>query len=101
MVSERTREVGIRLALGAAQSDILKMVLRQGLGLALTGAGIGVAGGVVVSQLMSGVLYGVRPTDPITFLAVAALLIGVAAAACLGPARRAVRVDPMVALRYE
>jgi putative ABC transport system permease protein len=101
IVSERTHEIGIRLALGAERRSILQMVLRQGLGLAIAGAAVGLVGAVVVSHLMSGLLYGVRPIDPLTFAGVALLLIGVALFACYIPARRAIRVDPLVALRYE
>jgi predicted permease len=101
IVSERTHEFGIRLALGAQSRTILRMVLRQGLGLALAGAAFGLVGALIVAHLMAGVLYGVRPTDPVTFVGVALLLIGVALLACYIPARRAIRVDPLVALRYE
>jgi putative ABC transport system permease protein len=101
MVGERTHEIGIRIALGAERSNILGMVLRQGLGLAIAGAAVGLVGALIVSHLMAGLLYGVRPTDPVTFTAVALLLIGVALLACYIPARRAVRVDPLMALRYE
>src|SRR5205085_10583023 len=101
IVSERTHEIGIRLALGAERRNILQMVLRQGLWLALTGAAVGLIGALIVSNLMAGLLYGVRPTDPPTFAGVALLLMGVALFACYVPARRAMRVDPMVALRCE
>ncbi|MGH9713879.1 MAG: ADOP family duplicated permease [Candidatus Acidiferrales bacterium] len=101
MVSERTHEFGIRLALGAQRSSILRMVLRQGMRLAISGAAIGLVCALIVSRLMAGLLYGVRPTDPLTFVGVALLLIAVALLACYIPARRAVRVDPLVALRYE
>ena len=101
MVSERTHEIGIRIALGAESSSILKMVLRQGLGLAIAGAAVGLVGALIVSHLMAGLLYGVRPTDPLTFAGVAALLIGVALLACYIPARRALHVDPLTALRHE
>jgi predicted permease len=101
MVSERTHEIGIRLALGAQRRNILRMVMRLGLGLAVAGAAVGLVGALIVSRLMAGVLYGVRPTDPLTFAGVAFLLIGVALLACYIPARRAIRVDPLVALRHE
>ena len=77
------------------------MVLRQGLSLAIAGAAVGLVGALIVSHLMAGLLYGVRPTDPLTFSGVALLLIGVALLACYIPARRAVCVDPLVALRHE
>ena len=101
IVRERTHEIGIRIALGAQKRNILRMVLRQGLTLAVTGAAVGFVCALIVSHLMADLLYGVRPTDPLTFAAVALLLIGVAALACYIPARRAIQVDPLVALRYE
>jgi putative ABC transport system permease protein len=101
IVSERTHEFGIRLALGAGRRSILQMVVRQGLGLALAGTVVGLLGTVIVSHLMTGLLYGVTPTDPLTFASIALALIGVALLACYIPARRAVSVDPLVALRYE
>jgi ABC-type antimicrobial peptide transport system permease subunit len=101
MVNERTHEIGIRLALGAQRRGILRMVLRQGLGLAVAGAVVGLFCALIVSRLMAGLLYGVRPTDPLTFVGVAVLFILVALFACYVPARRAIRVDPMIALRYE
>jgi predicted permease len=101
LVSERTHEIGIRLALGAQSRNILRMVLRQGLGLAIAGAAVGLVCALIVSHLMAGLLYGVRPTDALTFAGVAVLLIGVALLACYIPARRAIRVDLLVALRHD
>ncbi|MFZ0272904.1 MAG: ABC transporter permease [Acidobacteriaceae bacterium] len=101
IVTERTRDIGIRLALGADRSRILAIVLRQGLGLAMAGAALGLAGSLIVSHLMAGLLYGVMPTDPLIFVGVTLVLSGVALAACYIPARRAIHVDPMIALRYE
>jgi predicted permease len=100
VVSERAHEFGIRRAFGAHGSDIMRMVLRQGLSLAITGAAVGLLGALIVSRLMAGLLYGVSATDPLTFAGVTILLALVALAACYIPARRAMRVDPMVALRY-
>ena len=101
MVTERTQEIGIRLALGASRSNILRIVLRQGLGLAVVGAAGGLVCALIVSHLMASLLYGIRPTDPLTFAGVAFLFLGVALLACYLPARRAMKVDPMVALRNE
>ena len=101
LVSEQTHEIGVRLALGAQRAKILEMILRQGLGLALTGAALGLAGALVVSHLMAAVLFGVSPTDIATFAAVTVVLTSVALAASYIPARRAMRVDPLTALRYE
>ena len=101
IVTERTHEIGIRLALGASRSNILRIVLRQGLGLAIVGVAVGLVCSLIVSHLMASLLYGVRPTDPLTFASVAFLFIGVAGLACYLPARRAMKVDPMFALRYE
>ena len=99
LVSERTHEIGIRLALGAGKIDVMRLVMGQGVRLAITGAAVGLIGALIASQLMAGLLYGVRPTDPPTFAGVALLLMGVALFACYVPARRAMRVDPIVALR--
>ena len=101
MVSERTHEIGICLALGAQRQNIMRMVLRQGLGLAIAGATVGLVCALIVSHLMAGLLYDVRPIDPLTYAGVSLLLIGVALLACYIPARRAINVDPMVALRHE
>jgi predicted permease len=101
IVSEHTRDIGIRLALGAQSGNIFGDVLRQGLQLAGAGAAIGLAAALIMARLMSGLLFGVRPTDPLTFTGVALLLILVALLACYIPACRAVRVDPIVALRHE
>ncbi|MGA8908619.1 MAG: FtsX-like permease family protein [Acidobacteriaceae bacterium] len=99
VVNEQRGEIAIRLALGAQRGTILRMVLRRGLGLAAAGAGLGVAGALIVSHLMAGLLYGVSPGDPVTFICLTTVLVMVALAACYIPARRAMRVDPIVALR--
>jgi predicted permease len=100
-VSQRTNEFGIRMTLGADQARVLKMVLREGATLAALALGIGGAGALALSRFLSGMLYGVQPTDPVTFMAVAALLAVVAVAASLAPARSATSVDPMKALRAD
>jgi putative ABC transport system permease protein len=100
-VSQRTHEIGIRMALGAQKKDVLKMVVGQGMGLAVTGVFVGIAGSLGMTRLMSGLLFGVSATDPVTFILLAMVLAGVAFAANYIPARRATAVDPMVALRYE
>jgi cell division protein FtsX len=100
-VSQRRREIGIRLALGAQRGDVLQMVLRQGARTALVGVAIGIAAALGLTELMRSLLFGVSARDPITFAAVAALLISVAFLASYIPARRAMLVDPLVALRYE
>jgi ABC-type antimicrobial peptide transport system permease subunit len=100
-VSQRKREIGIRLALGAQSGDVVGMILKQGARLALVGVCIGVAAAFGLARLMTSLLFGVTAHDPLTFAAVVALLIAVALMACYIPARRAMKVDPMVALRYE
>jgi putative ABC transport system permease protein len=100
-VAQRTREIGIRLALGAQGNDVLKLVLRNGMSLAVTGLILGLAGSLALTRLMSTLLFEVTPTDPLTFCAVTAFLILVALLACYIPARRAMKVDPLVALRNE
>jgi predicted permease len=100
-MSQRKREIGIRLALGAQRGDVLQMALTQGTKLALVGVAIGIGAGFGLTTLMRSLLFGVSAHDPMTFAGAAALLILVAVVACYIPARRATRVDPMVALRYE
>jgi len=100
-VTQRTHEIGVRVTLGAQQRDIVRLVLGEGARLALLGAVLGLTAASALTRFMASLLFGVSIHDPLTFFAVAAVLVSVAGAACCIPARRAMRVDPMVALRYE
>jgi ABC-type antimicrobial peptide transport system permease subunit len=100
-VTQRSRELGVRIALGARQSDVLRLVLRQGMSLALIGIALGVGAALLLTRLIQSQLFGVGASDPLTFVAVAVLLGGTALIANLVPALRAMRVDPAVVLREE
>jgi len=100
-VSRRTQEIGVRLALGAQRGDLLRMVVRQGMVLAMSGLLMGLAAALLLTRWLSSMLFQVTPRDPVTFGGVALILVSVALLACYIPARRATRVDPIVALRYE
>jgi putative ABC transport system permease protein len=100
-VAQRTREMGIRLALGAQPGLVLMLILRQGLLLTLIGIGVGLAGALALTRVMAGLLFGVGATDPATFAAIVLLLAVVSLIACYIPARRATRVDPLIALRHD
>ncbi len=99
--SRRTQEIGIRVALGASEGSILKLLVGEGLALVAIGTAIGIGGAFALTRLLATLLYGIKPTDPVTFIAVSLILIAIALLACYIPARRAAKVDPMVALRYE
>jgi putative ABC transport system permease protein len=100
-VTQRTQELGVRIALGAQRRDIFSLVLKQGIILALIGVGIGLAGAIGLSKALASVLYGVSATDPVTFISVAVIMVAVALLACFFPARKATKVDPLTAMRYE
>jgi putative ABC transport system permease protein len=101
MVTRRTREIGVRMALGAAAGDVLKLVIGQGMWTTAIGVVIGAAGSFALTRTMQSLLFGVRTTDPLTVIGVVLLLVAVSFLACWIPARRATKVDPLVALRYE
>ena len=100
-VSQRTNEIGMRMALGAHQRTVLTMILKQGMKLVIVGLALGAAGAFALARVMSGLLFGVEATDPVTFIGVGVVLASVAAAATLLPARRATTIDPMIALRAD
>jgi putative ABC transport system permease protein len=101
LVTQRTREIGIRMAMGAQAADVLRMVVGQGMKLAIAGTVIGVALAVAIARVISSMLFGVTARDPLTFAATSLVLISVALLACYLPARRAAKVDPTIALRHE
>ena len=100
-VSQRTREIGVRMALGARPADVLRMILTEGLKLVAVGVALGIAAALLLTRLLEGMIYGVSMRDPLIFVVVNLLLVTVSLSACYVPARRAMRVDPLIALRYE
>jgi putative ABC transport system permease protein len=100
-VTQRTREIGVRMAMGAQRADVLRLVVGEGMKLALIGAFLGLGGALAMTRLLKTLLFGVSTTDPLTFIVIAAALIIVTLAACFVPARRATKLDPLVALRHE
>jgi ABC-type antimicrobial peptide transport system permease subunit len=101
MVGQRTKEIGVRMALGAQKFDVLRMVLKDGARMTLVGIVLGLVGSLGLTRLIRSMLYGVKPNDPLTFISVAALLCAIAMLACYIPARKAMQVDPIEALRHE
>jgi putative ABC transport system permease protein len=101
LVVQRTHEIGLRMALGAQKSDVVKLIVGEGFRLIMIGIAVGIVGALALTRFLSSLLFGIKPTDPLTFIAVSLIFIGVSLLACLVPARRAANVDPMVALRYE
>jgi ABC-type antimicrobial peptide transport system permease subunit len=101
LVSERTREIGIRVAIGAQSDDVLKLIVSQSGRIVLIGLALGVCGNLAIAGVLRGLLFGIKPSDPLTIVGACALLTALAFLACWIPARRATRIDPMLALRYE